>query len=97
MARLDVTPPTAIGGDFRRMESSPTANFADFDCELFPDRPENGSMSERWPDGGVVTQRTANPLPPLRKAPKFASFPVCSKRGLRWGETAGCELFGSVA
>jgi integrase len=30
------------------------------------------------PDGGVVTQRTANPLPRRGKPPQFAQFTVCS-------------------
>lgn len=40
--------------------------------------PRKWRKSAVWPDGGVVTQRTANPPSPRRIADKFARFTPCS-------------------
>ena len=40
--------------------------------------PRNPRISALWPDGGVVTQRTANPHSPRINPPFFPTFAVCS-------------------
>jgi len=62
-------------------------------CELAVPCPVNPQKSAVWPDGGVVTQRTANPQSPGANPHKFASFRLCSPRGISGGYRSRCELF----
>lgn len=55
-------------------------------------QPENRAKSRTWPDGGVVTQRTANPLPRRLTPQFFAIFTVRSPHGIPEAYGADCEL-----
>jgi hypothetical protein len=50
----------------------------------------NGGNLPLRPDGGVVTQRTANPLPRRGKPPQLAQFTVCSAHGISRGYAREC-------
>lgn len=65
-------------------------------CELAVSRSKKRQKSAVRPDGGVVTQRTANPQSSSRLADKFATYPLCSLHGFPWG-SAGIANFRSPA
>ena len=64
------------------------------DCAAYSSRLAAPDPQKCWarPDGGVVTQRTANPQSRLENQPKFARFPVCSRHGVPPSRDGGCAL-----
>ena len=79
-----------------REQSEATANFRDSSANHGSARSRNPRKTAVWPDGGVVTQRTANPLKRPGNPQKFAMLPVRSGRVSPCSLDADCELFALV-
>jgi hypothetical protein len=75
-----------------REQNVSTANFRDETANPGCGLTENPFGSIGWPDGGVVTQRTANPLSPGANPHKFARFTLRSLRGVSRAYRPHCEL-----